>query len=77
MKNLKINAAICVIINLFLLNVCSGQNNGKIVTTDPVSYPTYDQVKGIDFYYTKAQYDRAIANTAVKTEKITYLDGKR
>src|ERR1700709_1705529 len=73
MKNLKINAAICVIINLFLLNVCAAQTNGKIVATDPVSYPAYDKVQGIDFYYTKAQYDQATGDTAIKTEKVTYI----
>jgi dipeptidyl aminopeptidase/acylaminoacyl peptidase len=73
MKNFKINAAICVIINLFLLNVCIAQTNGKIVATGPVSYPAYDQVQGIDFYYTKAQYDQAIGDTAIKTEKVTYI----
>ncbi len=71
MKNLKINAALCVIINFFLLNVCIAQSNGNIVASTPVSYPAYDKVQGLDFYYTKAQYDQAIGDTAIKTEKVT------
>jgi dipeptidyl aminopeptidase/acylaminoacyl peptidase len=49
-----------------------------IVDTVAVSFPSYDQVEGIDWYYPRQAYDNARQNNSFQVRKIIYLsDGLR
>jgi dipeptidyl aminopeptidase/acylaminoacyl peptidase len=64
---------IAFFIGLICISVCFGQKNGTIIKRANVEYPEYDKIEGIDFYYTKNAYEKALKNKNIVTEKIYYL----
>lgn len=62
-----------LLITLLSISVLSfSQNNGQIVTSTPVVYPTYENIKGISNYYDKKDYIKAVTDKNLETEKIVY-----
>jgi dipeptidyl aminopeptidase/acylaminoacyl peptidase len=66
-----------ILITLFVcftnIGSCIAQSNGHIISTSKVQFPSYESVKGIDFYYSKPVYEKAILNPKLKIEKIYYI----
>lgn len=49
-----------------------GQTNGDIVARMPVTFPTYDDVKDISWYYEKRTYENAVNDKSIAYEKVIY-----
>ena len=64
---------VSVTITFLLISVLSfSQNNGQIITSTPVVYPAYENIKGISSYYDKKDYIKVITDKTLVTEKIVY-----
>ena len=60
-----------ILVTVVLLT-SSAQSNGEIIARIPVTFPAYDEVKDISWYYDKLSYDNAVQDKSIKYEKITY-----
>ena len=65
--------SILLLCPLFFLTIPAfSQSNGQIVSTTPIVYPAYEEIKDIFLYYEKTVYDNAVSDPGFRSEKLTY-----
>jgi dipeptidyl aminopeptidase/acylaminoacyl peptidase len=64
------------IVLLFYYNALLGQVNGEIISRSKVDFPRYEDSPSIEMYYDKDTYEKAIADHAIKIEKIWYYSDR-
>lgn len=57
----------------FNVSLSLAQTNGTLISTSKVQFPPYEKIEGIDFYYSKNAYDKAVSNSKFIVEKVYYL----
>jgi dipeptidyl aminopeptidase/acylaminoacyl peptidase len=58
-----------------LANSGTRLRNGSVIADTPYTLPSYSQAKGVDYFASQADYDRAVNDSSFVLRRLTYASG--